>query len=173
MKIPNKLEGYGNYYFYPDGSCVSFQGGRLKILKPYKHTQGYEQMTLVDDAGKHKKHLVHRIIAELFVENKRTEARCINHKNGNKKDNSYTNLEWCTPKENNRHSYFVLGNTQSGYRRRPVKKIGNNGKLVKVYNSIREAAEDNEVSPSLVHSYCNGRRKQNKDYQLYYHDVAE
>ena len=47
--------------------------------------------------------LVHRIVGQVFIPNPLNKP-AINHKNGNKLDNSATNLEWVTVKENIEHS---------------------------------------------------------------------
>jgi hypothetical protein len=47
---------------------------------------------------------VHRIIAETVIFNP-DNLPCVNHKDGNKLNNSVDNLEWCTHSENTLHSY--------------------------------------------------------------------
>lgn len=45
--------------------------------------------------------LVHRAVAKLFVHNPDPETKIqVDHINGDKLDNHYTNLEWVTPSEN-------------------------------------------------------------------------
>lgn len=51
---------------------------------------------------------VHRLIATLFIPNPQKKP-CVNHKDGNKKNNSVENLEWVTYSENHLHSYRELG----------------------------------------------------------------
>lgn len=54
--------------------------------------------------GKKNKQLrIHRIVALVFVPNPEKKPH-INHKDCNKFNNHYSNLEWCTPKENNLHA---------------------------------------------------------------------
>ncbi len=76
--------------------CVFHKKGR--ILKPHANKEGYLSVNLF---GKPKK--IHRLVAEVFIENSENKP-CINHKDGNKSNNSIDNLEWVTVKENNLHA---------------------------------------------------------------------
>ena len=55
-----------------------------------------------------KTHQIHRLVALQFVPNPHNKP-CVNHKDGNRKNNAATNLEWVTYSENNLHAYRTLG----------------------------------------------------------------
>ena len=70
-----------------------------KILGGSTHKDGYRFITI-----KGKQIPIHRIVAESFIENEYNKP-FVNHKDGNKMNNSVDNLEWVTQQENIQHSY--------------------------------------------------------------------
>lgn len=53
--------------------------------------------------GASKLHLVHRLVASAFIE-KPEGKDFVNHKDGDKLNNDFRNLEWCTRRENDSHA---------------------------------------------------------------------
>ena len=74
-----------------------------RILKPSKCLGGYNGVTLVINTKK-KRHLVHRLVAAAFLNNK-FNHKYVNHIDGNRHNNNVNNLEWCTQSHNKKHSY--------------------------------------------------------------------
>lgn len=75
---------------------------RERILKFGKGTNGYSYIIArIND--KSNTLYVHRLVAIHFVVNELNKP-CVNHKDGNKKNNYSENLEWCTQKENLAHA---------------------------------------------------------------------
>lgn len=72
------------------------------ILTPQKTKKGYYRVNLSRD-GYQRGFYVHRLVAMFFVDNPDNKP-CVNHKDGDKANNHYTNLEWCTDAENNQHA---------------------------------------------------------------------
>lgn len=75
-----------------------------KILKQHLNKEGYyTYVTSLGKRGTYKAIKIHRAVALTFV-NGYKNGLVINHKDGNKTNNLYTNLEWVTPKENSQHA---------------------------------------------------------------------
>ena len=74
-----------------------------KILKPAKDQNGYLRTSLSDKNHIHKTVKVHRLVAEAFLDNP-SDFPQVNHKDGNKQNNSANNLEWCDQSHNMKHA---------------------------------------------------------------------
>ena len=101
------IVGYnGDYQISSIGRVRSFKewrGTKQRILKPWTMKTGYMAVVLTN--GTSKKYLtVHRLIAKTFL-NIEEGKECVNHKDGNKKNNDITNIEWCTYSENLIHAH--------------------------------------------------------------------
>jgi len=76
------------------------------ILKPSGFLDEYHTVTLVKD-GVCYYFSIHRLVALHFLENPENKPQ-VNHKDGNKSNNHYLNLEWNTIQENCDHKLNVL-----------------------------------------------------------------
>ena len=92
---------YGDYTIYEDGTVESYKRSSTpKKLTPYVDRIGYMRLVL----NTTEKWYIHRLVATVFIDNP-DKLPCINHIDGNKQNNHYTNLEWCTHAENSKHAY--------------------------------------------------------------------
>ena len=85
------------YAIYSDGRLLNKELGRFTVLA--EHSHGYLRVYL--DC---KDTYVHRLVAEYFCEGRTDERNQVNHIDGNKANNNYTNLEWVTNQENMNHA---------------------------------------------------------------------
>lgn len=94
-----KIDGF-DYAVSKYGKVYSFRSSRF--LSPSIDKDGYHRVTLYND-GYQETHLVHRLVAQYWIPNPDNKPT-VNHKNGDKSDNSVYNLEWATYSENNIHA---------------------------------------------------------------------
>ena len=92
-----------NYEVFENGEVFSTLTHRF--LKGGCFSNGYEFVVLNID-GKSKNIMRHRLVARLFIPNINGKP-CINHIDGNKKNNHVSNLEWCSHSENTRHAIMT------------------------------------------------------------------
>lgn len=104
---------YKEYFVDIKGNIYSRSkvGKKVKKLIKQLNSRGYERVSI---GGKH--HLVHRIVAKIFIEKPHEEC-IVNHKDGNKTNNNVINLEWITPQENVNHSWST-GLSNSDFERK-------------------------------------------------------
>jgi len=95
------IENYEGYYEISSyGNVRNCKTG--KILIGDQNNAGYRRVTLYSPIK--KRFFVHRLVAQHFCENYQ-EDLVVNHKDGNKLNNHYDNLEWVTRSENDLHAF--------------------------------------------------------------------
>ena len=73
-----------------------------RFIRTEMTPKGYLRVDLYDSYGLRKHHKVHRLVANAFIKNNLNLPQ-VNHKDGNKQNNSITNLEWVTDEKNKKH----------------------------------------------------------------------
>lgn len=103
MEIYKDIKGYeGHYKVCSNGTIVSVKDGKAKPLSILNRGAGYKSVNLSIN-NKAKSINIHRIVAEAFLSNPENKPT-VNHKDGNKANNSVENLEWATYSDNNKHA---------------------------------------------------------------------
>ena len=171
----------GLYKINACGEILSKWGG-WKKRKPQLGKSGYLYFDFYKNTQKERK-VIHRLVAEVFVKNPNNLPQ-VNHKDGVKTNNHYSNLEWVTASENALHATHVirtnktpdckgvkksagfckklsermLGNCLTG---KPVKQLATG----KIFQSARQASLSLGLSEKYVSMVCRGLlHKANPDW---------
>lgn len=137
-----------------------------RMLTQTKDKYGYCVVCLYEN-GKRYSVKVHRLVAKAFVENKDNKPQ-IDHIDGNKENNIYTNLRWVTPKENSHnpitHARHVATITPPKRKKMAVVCV-ETGTL---YEGLRAAERHTNVAHSEISACCKGRRQSAGGYRWRY-----
>lgn len=184
METWKDIEGYEGIYQVSDSGIVRsmkrtyydsngfLHNIKSRILKPATNKYGYLQVGLSLNC-KINSYTIHTLVAKAFIPNPENKPT-VNHVDGNKLNNNKTNLEWATKSEQAIHSL------KTGLRTMPNAWIGKfgskhgaskkviqyrlNGELIKEYDSIIEAANENNINPTLISGVCKGKKKTSGGY---------
>jgi len=103
------IKGYEGYYEISNlGNVKSFPSLRKnsikydRVLKPIITRTGYNDVKLCKE-GVGIRFRIHKLVAIHFCKNPDNKPY-VNHIDGDKSNNLYSNLEWCTAKENTKHA---------------------------------------------------------------------
>lgn len=157
------VKGYeGLYLISQNGDIYSLATN--KIMSSHYLSNGYKQLRLTKDKV-HKHKLVHRLLAEAFIPNPENKP-CIDHIDGNPRNNSLSNLRWCTYKENwnnpisrsralaHQHPWPKM--SEQAVRKRslkfhkPVVQFSKDGKYIKTWDCIKDAAAALHISQGHI-----------------------
>lgn len=94
--------GYeGVYAISRDGRAFSRHSGEWRQLA---FGGGDYRMVMLQRDGVRQPMAIHVLVAEAFIGPKPSPRHVVNHKDGNKKNNHVSNLEWATRKEDRAHA---------------------------------------------------------------------
>lgn len=150
---------FPDYLITKSGKMFSLrQGSALKPLSVVLDSSGYPIVKLYSNDRKAKTIAVHRIVADMFLDNPNPSVYdCINHKDEVKTNCNVENLEWCTKTYNNTYgskaAKIGIKLQDSNPRKRAVNQI-KDGVVVATYKSVRAAgrALGNPTYDSNIHS---------------------
>lgn len=133
------------YFITKDGVVYNSRGYRIK--QQVSHN-GYLRVSL----HKHKKYLVHRLVAQTFIPNPNNLPQ-VHHINENKKDNRIENLEWVTCLENLNYSKVIEKASVSKFTK--IRCVDTN----EIFDNIKSACKKYKIHHSNLVACCKGRRK--------------
>lgn len=166
-----KIKSLDRYVIDKKGN-LRFKKG--KVLALNKDNDGYLHIRLHKNGESHI-YTVHKIVATHFIEQPDdfdVVKYEINHKDNNRENNNYDNLEWVTHADNIRHSvkqgtaYCINGLGKHSVRK--IKMYDKNMFFVKEFDSVTDCAKyliDNKISKakSVNQLTCNISRFVDKE----------
>lgn len=132
-----EIKDYPKYLIYNNGQIYS---DYIKRYLKLRITNGYYRVCLSNN-GIERNHSIHILVAKYFCDNPDNKP-IVNHIDGNKLNNHYTNLEWVTRSENSRHAHGLglikrVSKRVQQYAREDKDKLV----ILRTFNSLREATE--------------------------------
>ena len=158
----SKFRNYDNYEVFENGCIYSYK--YKKFLKPWQNKDGYQVVNLYDNEGKRKMYFVHRVVWEAVTGSPIPSNMEINHRSEDKTENSISNLELVSHKQN-----LNYGSRNSKMAKSKSKQVGafKNGELVMTFQSTNEAGRQGYCQ-SAVSRCCIGKLPHYKGYEWRY-----
>lgn len=136
-----------------------------KILKKTINTKGYYYVNL-SKQSKVKNIKIHRLVANAFVSNP-NNYNIVNHIDGNKLNNRFDNLEWCTFSHNNKEAYKQGLKTPTWKNKidklhplsKPIYQYDLEGNFIKRWDNANQIKRNLGFVAENIRNCCNGRRK--------------
>jgi len=150
----NKLIAeFMGYKVHSDGTII---GKHNKPLKLHTGSGDYLQVNLYSK-GKPKTFLLHRLLALLFIPNSKNKSE-VNHKDGNKLNNSLSNLEWVSRSENINHGIennlipapWKNKKGKEHVRSKTTLQLTLEGEIINEFGSAREASRKTGINYGTI-----------------------
>jgi len=145
------ITGYeGRYSISNKGEVYSHI--RNYILKQRQSVRGYYNIDLRDTSGNRRTLPVHRLVALEFIQND-NDLETVDHKDGNKLNNTESNLRWMTRGDN-----AALANEKEH------KFVSPSGVVVK-FTNLRKFCRVNNLNQGCMFAVNTGKRLHHKQWR--------
>ena len=132
-------------------------------IKPRKDKDGYLRYTLSLN-GKNKQFFCHRLVAQAFISNP-DKLPVVNHRDGNKENCYFKNLEWTSIRDNNLHALKIgLRDMKNNKLSKEVEQYDLNGNLINTFKSGNDVNRMLGYSAGHVRDCCRGALKTYKGF---------
>lgn len=180
MEVWKDIKGYEKLYQISNKGRVrsldrpvlqrndSIQIKKGLVLKLAKNHKGYSMVNL-SKYNKKDFRSVHRLVALHFIENPEKKEQ-VNHIDGNKENNSVSNLDWVTASENIRHAInnglMIINKENLAKATKKANKVNQkkvnqydlNGELINTFNSMVEAEEKTSAKAKGISEVVRGKQ---------------
>jgi len=156
METYKIIKDFENYSISNWGNV---KNNKTNMVLKFRDCFGYNRVSLYDkNISKPKNINVHRLVAEYFIPNPENKTQ-VNHIDGDRGNNHYTNLEWATQSENMKHKHYVL---EKGIKNITLEKDGE----IYFFKSIKQACDKLNLCAPALSRLSNGKLKTHKGYKL-------
>lgn len=135
LSLLKNFEKTSGYKVHSDGYIVSIKLGKEEVLKGSLDSKGYLYLDIRHSGAEIKCPKIHRLVALAFVPNPKNKPQ-VNHIDGNKTNNHYSNLQWVTNEENRTHAIKTGLKNEIHY---GIAQYDLNGNLLNVFKTATEA----------------------------------
>lgn len=155
------ITGFTNYSVSSNGVVRNNNTGQR--LKPRLNKEGYHHVSLSKGVARNFK--IHRLVAEAFLPRDPFHIKDdVNHLDGNKTNNNFSNLEWVTRSENILHAFRTglkvpVVNEDHGACKYSNSEIDKVKSLRKNNLSYREISKITGISQPHVWRVCNNKQR--------------
>lgn len=160
FETSKNIDGFDSYVVTEDFLVVRKKD--LVVMALNESADGYMMVKLTSNEGVRRTFQYHRLLAMLFIGlPEGYEMLQINHKDGNKKNNTLSNLEWMTPSENQKHAYDTgLKISAKGNRKYSDEDIIDVCKLLEIYSSPKKVYDilEGRINKTVIQQIYSKRR---------------
>lgn len=159
------INGFPKYQVSNQGRIKNIESGR--IFTGTRDAFGYVHVRLINPQGTYTLRKVHRLVAEAFLPNPEGKP-IIDHKDGNKTNNTLENLRWVTYSENTiaynkkrAESDPEKKQNQTYQTSRKIAQYTLDGKLVTTFNKRSEITKTLGIDWYGIYCTCYGKLRSN------------